>query len=410
VSLIRRHPLWTLIAVGVVVRLVLAFAWYGTLAIDVLAFTAEEAQAGDLEGVYEEGGFNSWPYPPLYIAWLVVADGLSDAFGLSFHGVVQVLPILADVALGMLAYAYLGWRGASDGQRLAAAALVLLGPAFIAPSGYQGQIDSVAILPAALAVAAWELRPARTRAVESGLLIGLGAAIKIVPGLVAVPLIACSRSWREGARFAVAALALPVITLAPLALSGIELNRVTDYGGVGGFGGLSLIADPALGWDLIKGGIPTADGVSEALSEGSRWITAALLVGLAAFLFRYRPAPLEGCVLLWLAVFAFSPNFFLSYLVWALPFFIMAGYLRETAILQAAVLPATVVYYLAIGERVHGDVLAAIYVASMVALWVFWVVALFVVGRRIVRARDAADRAPILRPDGHQADREAGRG
>jgi hypothetical protein len=390
VSTLRRHPLWILVGVGLAVRLYLAFDFYGTPAIDVLAHSAEQAQSGDIDAAYGEGGFFNWPYPPLYLAWLVVADGIADVLGLPFHGVVQVLPILADVAIALAAYAYLRSRGAGERRPLAAAALVLLGPSFIAVSGYQGQIDSPAILPAVLAVMAWELRSPAHRAVESGLLVGIGAAIKTVPGLVALPIVTAARSLPEAVRFAIAAAAVPVLTIAPLALAGVDLHRITDYGGVAGFGGLSLVVDPGLGMDFLTGTVPTDLGaVSEALSDGSRWITALLLIGLAAFLLRYRPAPVDGAVLLWLAVFAFSPNFFLSYMVWALPFFIMAGYLRETAILQAAVLPATVIYYLAIGERVHEDALAAIYVASMIALWAFWIVAVFAVGRRIVRARDA---------------------
>jgi len=391
VRLVRRHPLWALVAAGLGVRLVLAFAIYGTSAIDVLAFAADKTQGGDLEAVYEEGGFHAWPYPPLYLAWLVVADGIADALGLSFHGVVQLLPILADVGIALAVCAFLRRRGASEARRIAAAALVLLGPSFVAVSGYQGQIDSVAILPAVVALIAWEARPTRVRAVQAGLLIGLGAAVKTVPGLVALPLLSCVRSAREGVKLVVAAAILPVAMLVPLYLDGIELDIVTEYAGVAGFGGLNLVVDPAVGWERIGegAGLVESNPASEILADGSRWITAALLVALAAFLFRYRPAAIDGTVLLWLAVFAFSPNFFLSYLVWALPFFIMAGYLRETAILQAALLPATVIYYLAIGERVHEPALAAIYVGSMLALWAFWVLALVVVGRRIVRARDA---------------------
>jgi hypothetical protein len=50
----------------------------------------------------------------------------------------------------------------------------MLGPSFIDISGYHGQIDSVAILPAVLALMVWERRPQPTRSVRAGLLIGLG--------------------------------------------------------------------------------------------------------------------------------------------------------------------------------------------------------------------------------------------
>ena len=115
-----------------------------------------------------------------------------------------------------------------------------------------------------------------------------------------------------------------------------------------------------------------------------------MLIGLALFLFRYRPAPIDSVVLLWLAVFVFSPNFLLQYLVWALPFFIMAGYLREAAILQVAVIPVLVITYTS-----PSDAVAIAYVVMMMCLWVFWAVALFTVARRVIRRRAS-------HPDGTQ--------
>lgn len=108
-----------------------------------------------------------------------------------------------------------------------------------------------------------------------------------------------------------------------------------------------------------------------------------MLAVLAAFLWRYRPAPIDGIVVLWLAVYALSPNFLLQYLVWGLPFFITAGYLREAALLQVAVIPALVITYM--DSSLYGRPGADAYVALMICLWIFWVVALVVVVRRIVR-------------------------
>jgi hypothetical protein len=92
-------------------------------------------------------------------------------------------------------------------------------------------------------------------------------------------------------------------------------------------------------------------------------------------------------VLLWLAVFAFSPNFLLQYLVWALPFFIMAGYLRETAALQIAILPVLVITY--VSANAMTEFLAGAYVAMMICLWIFWLVALVTVVRRVMHRRVA---------------------
>jgi hypothetical protein len=99
-------------------------------------------RAGEWKLTYE--GQLPWTYPPLFLGWLAAASWLSDVTGWSFHGFAKLAPALADVGIALAVYVYLGWRGAADRWRLGGAALVLLGPSFIATSGYHGQIDSVA--------------------------------------------------------------------------------------------------------------------------------------------------------------------------------------------------------------------------------------------------------------------------
>jgi hypothetical protein len=99
---------------------------------------------------------------------------------------------------------------------------------------------------------------------------------------------------------------------------------------------------------------------------------------------------------LWLAVFVFSPNFLSQYLIWALPFAIMAGYLRETGALQVAMIPTLVLTYLNTSATTRA--LAVAYVVMMICLWAFWVAALITVLRRVIRGRDSIDeraRVPV---------------
>src|SRR5207302_10782054 len=104
--------------------------------------------------------------------------------------------IAADAAIAWLVQAGLGRAGASDRTRLSACALVALGPAFALISGMHGQIDSVAILPAVLALVVWE-RGGSRRALAAGLLIGRAASIKTAPGLMVLALLPSVRSRRE---------------------------------------------------------------------------------------------------------------------------------------------------------------------------------------------------------------------
>jgi Glycosyltransferase family 87 len=389
---LRSRNLWLIIGAGLAVRVVLAFAFHGPNHVSLEEAVASQVRSGNWHALYGRL-HGAWTYPPLFLPWIAGASWLSDISGLSFHGLAKLGPSLADVGLALAIYVYLGWRGAGERARLAGSGLVMLGPSFIATSSYHGQLDSVTILPAVFALMLWERRPTSTRAVEAGLLIGVGAAVKIVPLLLLPALFGSARSWREAAKLVVAAVAVTALVLAPLWLSGVNLHRVIAYTGIPGLGGLSLVVDPALGWHwmtvvrpLLNGWLPNGD--AQALQHASRWITLVALMAYTAFILRYRPAPVDAAVLLWLSIYLFSPNFFLNYLIWALPFFIMAGYLAEVAILQAVLIPPTVAFYLARWPS-PSTADAVVYVPLLIALWLFWVIATCVVGARIVRQRDA---------------------
>jgi len=385
VSIVRNRYLWALVGAGLALRVVLAFAFFGTNAVTVEQFAAGSVRAWDWHAVYEPG-LTSWPYPPLFLTWLAGASWLSEVTGWSFHGLAKLGPSLADAGLAVAVYVYLGWRGAADRVRLAGAALVMLGPIFIATSAYHGQFDAVAILPAVLAVMVWERRPESTRAFEAGALIGLGGALKTVPLLMALPLLGSARSWREGTKLVAMAILIPALALGPLWAAGIDLHRITHYSGVPGWGGLSLVLHPGLGWDhLARGPLLGHPGeLTTGLQSASRWITLGAMVAYAAFIFRYRPALIDAVALLWLVVFVFSPNFFLTYLVWGLPFFIMAGYLVEVGMLQAVLVIPAVGYYLSLWPA-PSSAAAILYVPFMIGLWIVLAAAMIAVAVRTMR-------------------------
>ena len=91
-------------------------------------------------------------------------------------------------------------------------------------------------------------------------------------------------------------------------------------------------------------------------------------------------------MLLWLGVYAFSPNLFIHYAVWGLPFLLIAGYVREAAALQLVLLVPTIAVYLAPWEDAG---IVSIYVPIMIGLWAAGVIAFFVQARKIVRDSNA---------------------
>ena len=148
--MIRRHPLWILglLAVaGLAVRLFFALHWFGSGDLVTFALVGHIADTDLFHTYATNNGVVFWPYPPGYLPVMIEAPKIANDLGVSYDSVIQMVPILADLAIAFAVYVYLGWRNAAQSTRLAGFALVALGPVFIAISGYHGQIDAVAILP-----------------------------------------------------------------------------------------------------------------------------------------------------------------------------------------------------------------------------------------------------------------------
>ncbi len=107
--------------------------------------------------------YNRWPYPSGFLPWILAADWLTRHIGHHFDGWVQLPQIFADAALAWFVQDFLRLRGCSERLRLTAAAVVAFGPSFFIVSGYHGQIDSLAILPAVAALYVWERSPPGVR-------------------------------------------------------------------------------------------------------------------------------------------------------------------------------------------------------------------------------------------------------
>lgn len=371
-----RRILWTLIGLGTLVRLVWAFNTTGA-AFDQESFRiVRHALGHDPLGVYGavNQGFYRWPYPPAFFAWFGAAGGLAHVTGLRFDGWFQVAPIACDAGLAWVVARLMVRRGCPERVVLAGAGLVALGPSFLVTSGYHGQIDSVATLPALAAVLVWGLRtvpsnhPERlSRALAAGLLIGLGGAIKTVPLAMVLALLPTARGRREAAVLIVAAAAVPLAFLAPFLIhdSSAVVHSLQNRG-FPGLGGISLIAQPALARSVIEGAGPPGSGVTLWLVHHGWLLPVLAVLALAAVFARRRPAPLDAAVIVWLALLVFGVNFALQYAVWLLPFAIAAGRLRRAAALQLLLVPAAVLFYAAPWKS---GAAVTIYAATMIAVF-----------------------------------------
>lgn len=372
--------LWVVILGGTTARVFTAFITVG-IAYDIDSFrlVSEALQGEHPLSLYLDVNAEvvRWPYPSGYFPWVLGADWVSRWSGLPFHGVVQVAPIVSDAVLAWVVQAYLGDRDADERTRLAAAALVAFGPSFVFVSGYEGQLDSVALAPAAAAVLIWSRLPSGRRALAAGLLIGLGAALKTFPLLLVLPLLARVRGLREGAVLAGAAIAVPLVLLSPWLVAETQATiAALRYNGLPGVGGLSLLAQPGLADYWLRGTPVELSALTKTLIEARAPITAVGLSVVAAVLLRRRPDPATGGLFVFLGIFVFGINFGPRYLVWALPFALMAGWLREVAVLQAVTVVAAAMIVAAPFEDGWVTVVFVFIMLSLLAAFTLWFVAL----------------------------------
>jgi hypothetical protein len=388
-----RRALWGVIGAGSVIRLVLVFTSHGE-AYDMGSFNAVRL-ALEHNWLHVYGHVNPgahtfhWPYPPAYFPWIAFADAIKGSV-LQFDRLIRLPAVAADAALAWLVATTLV-RSAGQRAALAAAALVAFGPVFVIISGYHGQIDSLAILPAVVAAVLWE-RDARgfDRALAAGALIGLAGAIKTVPIVMVLALLPSARDWREGARLVAAAAAVPLLTLAPfLVADASAVRHLADYGGVPGAGGLSLLVQPNLARFWLTGPVAPS-GVTRSLVDHQTVVNLIVFGALAAFFAVRRPDPMRAASILWLAVWAFGTGFFFQYLVWGLPFLLLDRHLRAVALFEAVVLLPMLLFYLG---PWHRELVVVVYATVMLALWVAWCIGLFVLGRGGNRVRAGAATA-----------------
>jgi hypothetical protein len=254
-------------------------------------------------------------------------------------------------------------------------------------SGYHGLFVSLAILPPVLAVVLWErLDPGWRRALTCGLLIGAGGAIQTVPLLILLALVPWASSRREAALLIGAAVGLVALALLPFQLADhSSLHHISRYGGVPGVGGLSLAIQPHLARTWLVGGVHPSEATLW-LVHHQKLVNVAVVGAVALFLWRTRPEPARGAAYLCVALWAFGTGFFFQYLVWGLPFLILAGGLRTALLLQAAVLVPLLLFY---GGPWRSEAVVYVFVGAMLTVWAAWLCWLGMRGREFWRARPA---------------------
>ncbi|MCW2543623.1 MAG: Dolichyl-phosphate-mannose-protein mannosyltransferase [Frankiales bacterium] len=368
-----------LMLLGLALRLVLALKMPGnpfdTRSFQLVAQRLTEPQPLHLYGDINDGAtFLRWPYPPGFFPVLLALQHLFGD-GHAFAVAMRLPAIAADLAIALLLYVAVAKRR-GETQGLACAALVLLGPSFAAISGAHGQLDALAILPALAAVIVWQDDWTR-RALVAGALIGVGACIKTVPAFFLLALLPTVRSRKEGVQLVAAAAALPVLALAPFFLAEPRgVVHALQYRGLPGLGGVSMLAQPSLAKGWLSHSSVRLSSLSDLLQHRGTVLVLVAVVVTGLLLRRRRMEAPAAAVAIALALLAFGLNFSLGYVLWLLPFLLLAGWMRSAFWIQLALLGPTVMIYGLHWVRDYGDLaIYGFYVPVMTALLLAAVVA-----------------------------------
>lgn len=280
--------------------------------------------------------YRAYSYPPGFIPWLLAAHLFN---GHAFAVVARLGPILADAVLAWLVQDILRRDGAAPWTRVAAVALVMAGPVFLSVSAVSGQIDGLAFVFVLLAIRVWQ-QDGRQRALGSGLLLGLGALVKLVPLLFVAALLPTGRSLRERT-VALAATAAPVVLgLAPfLIVDGHGTIHTLDYGGFPGGGGLAVLFEPNLARHFLTDYTFPLTGSGRLLEHHGIAITVVAFVVVAALLSHVRVQPPQAAFILALTLLVFATNFYEQYLLWLLPLALVCRRLLLVLVIQLVMLP-----------------------------------------------------------------------
>ncbi len=313
------------------------------LAVRLAAAVIFDAETGDIPGYRTMAnvvlaGDNIYhhrvlfPYTPLTLPLPALSLLLAQASGLSFAVAIKLWPIAADVALTLLVAAAVARRTGRPAAARAAGLAYALNPVAILTSAFHGNQTTLAVAFAVAAYVATLRGPAGSRL--AAVLLGLGIAARSFPVLllpvflIALPTNPGRAAWRGRATFAawtllpVALVSLPAL----LADAPAYLREIFSYSGFVDQGWLAIRRAWGVVWGL-GGPEPVPTAATLALLQASKWLVLAAYAALLVWLARRRP-PVDlavGCLPAWLLFLVVYGGVSTHYLVWVVPFGLIAA-------------------------------------------------------------------------------------
>jgi hypothetical protein len=323
--------------VGLVLRIALALVSIGSN--DIVTWRGFAAALGEagLLGRYGEVQADGFVmnHPPMAVWYAFLARETAIFFGLPFALVFKLPMIVSDIALAAL----LGVVGGRPGRpSLGLAAAYALSPIAIGISAYHGNTDSLCTALAFLAA----VLLARGRPGACGLALGAALNVKLIPLLLLPALLLQCRGLVATRRFATG-LVFALLPLLPFVWEQpLEFYRATlAHGSELNHWGVTAFLHAAIQNANLK---PLAAPlVVVFVDHGLYWLFAGITgVAIAGRLLRWGPIELAAiCFGLFLTI---APGFAVQYLIYVLPFLLLADFRRGLLYSALGGLFAAVVY------------------------------------------------------------------
>lgn len=339
-----RRPVFVVLAIGVVARLILDFATGSNGDIDHGGQIAAILIHHPLSA-YSDQRVAVYPYPPGYFGVLALTKWFSDGTGIAFHTLERLPIIAADIATAWVVARWLAGRGESVRRCVLGTSLIALNPLSAVISGIHGQLDPVPTFLAVAALSAWTRMPAGRRAYVAGTLLGVAAAVKPAPAVIIVALLVVCQSVREAAKLVLPFVVILGGVLAPwLIASWTATTTWLRYQGLPGIGGLSLVAQPRLATLWLAGATPHPNAALHHLERHADAVTLIALAIATAVVALRRPKPEVGALLMLLPLYVLGVNLSVHYTVWVLPLLVMAVPRAAAVVAAVMLIPGTFVY------------------------------------------------------------------
>jgi hypothetical protein len=258
----------------------------------------------------------------LWIYFAASAVLASDASGVPFTVLVKLPPIAADVFLAVFLCRTIGPT---------AGLVYALHPIAVLITGYHGQFDSLMLASAFVAWYLFDAWQGWRRVISSGLALGLGIWFKPVP-LVLVPVLLFRLpTWPQRLAFGALSVAPAGLGTLPYLLRWPEDVAVNFLGYSSWFGQwgypvvwmlVEYIRDHTIPWWL-----PDPDFVSEPLQvmfAVGRWLLLAALATAWIVSYRRGLSTLRSIIATFSIFYFATVGFGLQYLLWIVPFAIVA--------------------------------------------------------------------------------------